>query len=607
MAGRPLQNTNESQQIPLYYSPNTGGIGGHPSYVGLNGRGSSCLNLIPYATKTITGEIDIIFEKRQGFSNTGYTIPTKSGLTGTCSVRDMISINQASDVMVAAFFRDESGTNRIDIAQIRPTAGTWVLIGTISTTAGPPAVNISASTVVYLSEIKVGNVPGVSIVLSDRNAGANTSAAYYALTSGGVFPATSLTKISDADFPTNQTPYVHIVGKIIQMNQIAYIMASDGRIYNSNTDTLGTWSALGFLEAESYTDRGVGLERYKNHVVGFGENTVEFFNDVGTDPTTGSPLERMEQAFIKFGALYAKSIINIEDVLYWIGQSTSGTNNLWRLEGYTPVEIGNNRISIDIDNTKNTSGNDILGPQLQQVVLNGQKLLFLTVKVYDSSLANTIPYLTNEVGETAVRFSNARVHAWLFNIKDGLWSTFSYSNNTALYLDHVHFYFAFQPYINTTYLLFGEIEESVPDNLGDSLLSVNMASAITAEGYNDWSKDDNSELPVACAWASPILDFGTHKRKFLHRYIMQPIVQSGSFTASNTEYYKLAVLKEFVTGSSGLYYTRNIKVPDDYTTIPRIYGNRFGAFRNAQLFFFYQGAGPLSIRNAELDISQGLG
>ena len=277
---RPVQQTFDTVQIPLYdaqqissYSLDSDGI------LGL-GVTQTYVNMIPKTSKnTQTGEPLITLQKRQGFESQ-MDMHSKAALTGDVSVRDMISMTQCSDVLVVAMYKNNAGTKTIEILQVRPTANTALVIGTISTVVGPPAVNISETTDVYLTEIKQGNVPGVAVVITDDSGSSGTSAGYYALTSSGAFTATTLTKISDADFPTNQTPYVHIVGPFQQMNQVTYIMASDGRIYNSNADNIGTWAALGYLEAEAYADKGVGLMRYKHHIVGFGLSTVEFFDDI---------------------------------------------------------------------------------------------------------------------------------------------------------------------------------------------------------------------------------------------------------------------------------------------------------------------------------------
>lgn len=605
-ANDPLKQTNDYRQLPVYFGHSfTGRYEDGGDYLGTLSRSPTLLNMIPYLNKDpVSNTAEIVVEKRQGLGDWEYSIATKSGLSGTMACRDFMPMSTLPDVHVAAFYRNNSGTKTIEIAQIKPTANTWVLIGTISTTAGPPAVTITEETDVYLSEIKVGNVVGVAVVITDKDGASGTSAGYYALSTSGAFTASSLTKISDADFPTNQTPYVHIVGKIVQMNQIAYVMASDGRIYNSTTDTVGTWSALGFLEAEAYVDKGIGLERYKNHIVGFGAKSIEFFNDVGNDPATGSPLQRMDQAFIKFGALYAKSIINIDDNLYWIGFSGGGLNDIWKLDGYTPVGLGTQTIITSLEESFNETNYSFRNLSLQEALFNGKKILFINAHSYDPFILQTSGYLTNETGETAIRASVRRVNAWMYNIKDGLWCSFNYSGNSgASYLDYALFYFSYDHSANITLCLLGDLI-ATPDAYCDALMYINYDADYV--GFTDWSEDDGVAQPIACAWATPLLDFATEKRKFLHKFNILSTLSHRNTGVTGTEYYKLVTYRDWKKYSNAIIHCRNIAVPLYAENSPRIYGNRWGNFRAIQLGFYYQGKGAFAMRGAEIDLSQGL-
>lgn len=600
--------TNVTMQLPLYIPKSRSGAGeGFPDAQVFSSKTASSYNLVPVAQlNPLTGENRIILEKRNGFGSIT-NIPSLKGSATThyWQLRDLLPMTQlGSNDWVAAYLHTDSGTEdqSIKIIHIKYGSNIWTEIGSITTVTGPPAVDVDDDSSVYLSEIKIGNVPGVAVIItraaSSTTSTASSAAGYYALSSSGAFTASSLTKISDSDFPTNQTPYVHLVGPLVQMNQICYVMASDGRIYNSNTDSIGTWSALGYLEAESYADKGVGLLRYKHHLIAFGEKSVEFFDDVGNDPTTGSPLERTSQAFIKFGCTYGKAFINIDDIVYWISLSNTAETEIYKLDGYTPVLVSTREISKYLNESKAYNTLFHRDTVLQATAINGIKTLYVSVWADNEFLKENKANFTLESGEP--NFSTDythKIHGLMLNLRDNLWWTFGLNINPdnekfILYFWSVAEFTYMQPSCNGTYV--------------DSLYYQGIyGSWIGRHNFYDYDFTDSSKNLIVVCWSSSDIDFGTESRKFLHKFKINPVVQHGSITSSNPEYYKLILKKDYKYGAAAQLYTRNIKVPDDGEDQPRIYGNNFGAFRNAVFAFVYQGTGALSLKSAEVSLTLG--
>lgn len=622
MADAKLQETYETRRFPLYERSEMTTISHLTGSETLEGHNQFFQNMIPFISKnTATGDAIINIEKRQGMKLYEDLI-TKSGLAGTINPLDMLAINQLSDTLVIAFYRNNAGTKTIEIAAYRPTAGTFTLIGTIATVAGPPAVTVNETTDIYLTEIKIGLVPGVAVMMTNASGASGTSAGYYALSSSGVFGVGTLTKIADADFPTNQTPYLHIVGAMQQMNEICYIQTSDGRIWNSNTDSIGVWSALGFLEAESYADKGVGLMRFKHHIVAFGENSIEFFDDVGNDPTLGSPLERTEQAFIKFGAWYGKSIINCDDNLYWVGYSNSSTNGIWKLDGYSPVEISTRETNAILELTKLSVpfGNPEFkrNLQVQQVIFNGIKNIYITASVTNSFIRNGFNGFTYETGEMIIfDGSYYQICGVMYNIKDQLWWHFNYGSNkgaTATFdLSGSVFSFIFASLESSQYGLVTVIGNytgfATPTNEQRTLLwwdSFNVGDIF----FNDYTYL-NHNAPIVSSWNSTLISFDTDKRKFFHKYKLIPgswIYHNDSVLPTQDEWIKLIVRKEFIGGGNfNSTICRNVKLPNatNSTSLTRYYGNNLGLFRTAQVGMIYFGYAPLALQAWEGDFSQG--
>lgn len=611
---RPVQQTFDTVQIPLYdaqqissYSLDSDGI------LGL-GATQTYVNMIPKTSKnTQTGEPLITLQKRQGFESQ-MDMHSKAALTGDVSVRDMISMTQCSDVLVVAMYKNNAGTKTIEILQVRPTANTALVIGTISTVVGPPAVNISETTDVYLTEIKQGNVPGVAVVITDDSGSSGTSAGYYALTSSGVFTATTLTKISDADFPTNQTPYVHIVGPFQQMNQVTYIMASDGRIYNSNADNIGTWAALGYLEAEAYADKGVGLMRYKHHIVGFGLSTVEFFDDIGNDPTTGSPLQRTDQAFIKFGAVYGKTTINVDDVLYWVSSSSSNTVGVWRLDGYTPVKVSTDEVDRFITGSlEATTTGAVNSMCLQQCLINNSKQLVLS-GLYDniqsigfwSGRVASGSYETDEPTlptDGQVKYSSH----YVLNIDSNIW-WWLYKGGSDYINDAIRLHGYFASIGPVGYAAFGLPNLTTPLGDGKRLFKISQYNNDTL--FTDYSTADAAAKNYTAFYATNFLFFGTNKRKFMNKLrLWKNTYPDSRIVITEKGQVNIVVLKDGTvmtnTGLPVVLRKMPLQGANNTPVLPFWSANALGSFYRCQVQIGYHGAQPWDINGLEVDLAQG--
>jgi hypothetical protein len=253
-----------------------------------------------------------------------------------------------SDTLIAAYW-DFNVTYFIRIVQYRPGVST-LLIGSISlTTYG---YSDPRDVCVNLSEITVTNAgaiqPGLAVTIHPRVGSTVVPAAancdgFYAIATAGYFTAASLVTIADGDWPTN-TPAKAITGPIVQLNNVHYILTTDGFIHGSYPSDTGpyflpqidVWDAVGVTTASQDSDRGVTLVKYKHHLVAFGSSTMEFFNDEG-QAKPGLPIMRTQQAYIKVGCVNPKAVTVVGDNLYWVGTSLELANiGLYRLSGYTP-------------------------------------------------------------------------------------------------------------------------------------------------------------------------------------------------------------------------------------------------------------------------------
>ena len=146
---------------------------------------------------------------------------------------------------------------------------------------------------------------------------------------------TTFTEITDTAFPSNASRT--ITGNFVFIDGYAFIMDTGGRIYNSDLNSITAWTEDSYISANMYPDTGIGLARYKNMIVAFSKETVEFFYNSGETP--GSPLSRYESGFVHFGCLNQYSYTQIEDTVAWISSSDRSGLSVYLLEGVQPKKI----------------------------------------------------------------------------------------------------------------------------------------------------------------------------------------------------------------------------------------------------------------------------
>ena len=166
-----------------------------------------------------------------------------------------------------------------------------------------------------ITETSISNTPTLVISSSDNTAW------YYQ-------DAGTVTKIADAQFPGNNS--LTLAGTFAHMDGYAFIMDTNGSIWNSDLNSVTSWTAAGVIAANSYPDKGVGCIRKGNRIMAFGTETVQFFEQVGNP--FGTPLQRIESMTVKVGCVNANAITSMGDSVYWAGSSPEGGLSVY---GYT--------------------------------------------------------------------------------------------------------------------------------------------------------------------------------------------------------------------------------------------------------------------------------
>lgn len=202
-------------------------------------------------------------------------------------------------------------------------AGTKIIsaFGSTNSTIYDSTTSLGAITGVAraITETFVGSAPGTPTLVVPSS----DSTAWYYDVGVGV-----MTKISDADFPGNAG--LTTTGSFAHIDGFAVIMTTDGRIWASDLNTVTAWTATSFDSANAVPDRGIGCIRFRNLIMAFGQQSVQFYQNLGLTPFPLSPIPSMTQ---KVGAVSGEAITEISGTVFWAGSSPEGGLSVYQFDG----------------------------------------------------------------------------------------------------------------------------------------------------------------------------------------------------------------------------------------------------------------------------------
>src|SRR6478735_1042881 len=602
MADRPLQAVQDVLRVPLYGMENI-----HNDLSDNAVLGQYIQNMIPqFAIDQVTQSKESYLVKRPGLQ----LVPSSNFMTGIvndisqCSVLDAIPITAVYDVYVIAVFDDSNDT--IYIIGARPAAASYVKIGSFAPTA-------SVDDYCFLSEITqaVAGSATPAVAVSWTNKALTASKGYYAPTAAGVFAAASLVEITSTGFPPKQTPALISIGRFVWLNGVNYIASLDGRIWNStsNGNDITTWNA-GVVAVQAYPDQCMGLERYKHHVIAFGRNSIEFFNDVGDTP---GPLQPTQQAFIKFGARSPRLIKNVNDIMYWVGYGNDGASGVWMLDGYTPTKISTPNIDRAIMGTN--SYGDPSTINLQATMINGIPCL-----VFNGAGGGATPTLPAWYPGTSPTASGAANDTYpidllndfisqtpCYNLQDKTWWYFTTRTNSGIGLICAGTEFG-TPVVQSNVNNYAQIllYQTVGTNKSQNFLyQWGNSLDVNKDDVGNSSDADYPSRPITTEVQMNTMWFGNEKRKRVAKFKIIGHIPYNTTDANVYSFY--------------LFYLRNQDAIDGTLKIPscavrglnfpnafyRYYLNNLGMGRAWSFCLVEKSKQPLTLRAIELDIQQG--
>ena len=271
-----------------------------------------------YASTTLIGSVDS--------TNTSYF----------CGAIDIIR----NDVTNCVFLDSQPSTSALYYVPIDYAIQSGSLTFTADTASGTPTLsNVSGTTPagIYVGQALSGTgIPAGARVLTrspdtvtpttiTMTANATATNNTVTITREGV------AKVIDSDFPLTAC------GEVAELDGYLFVMTSDGKIYNSDLNSITSWSASNYISCDRQTDTGLGVIAYADYIVGFGSNSIEFFRNAGNP--SGSPLSRVDELTIV--GLGGRSITTnstrlvMQGRLYFIGSD----RNLYVMDGMKPRRL----------------------------------------------------------------------------------------------------------------------------------------------------------------------------------------------------------------------------------------------------------------------------
>jgi len=122
---------------------------------------------------------------------------------------------------------------------------------------------------------------------------------------------------------------------------VLFNMRYTGQFGFTNLNDVSIVDPLDFQTVEGSPDKLLGLVVSNRQIWLPGTDSVEVFVNVGD---LNNPFQRIQGAFIEFGAASAWSMVKLGNTVVWLGGGVNGAGIVWLAQGYTPGRISTHAI-----------------------------------------------------------------------------------------------------------------------------------------------------------------------------------------------------------------------------------------------------------------------
>ena len=218
--------------------------------------------------------------------------------------------------------------------QSTPSSGNAGYAIMVWTGAGNGTAVISAfgatNSTIYSATSSLGAITGRCTGITETSINGTATLAVTSTDNTGWYYDTGvgvMTEITDAQWPGDTET---ITGTFAHMDGFAFVMTTRGRLWSSDLNSITAWTANNFTATNAYPDLGIAALRWKNYVMAFGTESIEFYYNAGLTPF---PLARAHAMTQKIGAVSADAIARISDTVFWCGTTPEGGMSIFQWDG----------------------------------------------------------------------------------------------------------------------------------------------------------------------------------------------------------------------------------------------------------------------------------
>lgn len=283
--------------------------------------------------------------------------------------------------------------------------------------------------------------------------------------SGAYYTGAVFTKIIDAAYPSST------LNGSAYLNGYLYVLDVNGSVWGSkNQNDFSAWSSTNVINAWGTVGKPFAIRKYLNEVLVFKTYAIEVFYDAGNNGI-GSPLLPVQQINIKWGCTTPKTIVTIDDDIFWVGTSSSGLNSVIRMNQFNPVPISTPQINRLLSINGAASNNDLFQVAAFSCTMGGNKFYCLSY----------IQALNNVVSTVMLAY----------NLGSGEWSVFNtplIPSNAAGFFHHYPVASANDPFADQTNVLFSTgnvylIDDSVNVDSSSSTVHLPVSMRLRTDNF----------------------------------------------------------------------------------------------------------------------------
>lgn len=151
-------------------------------------------------------------------------------------------------------------------------------------------------------------------------------------------------EITDSAFPTDVQSGLFFDGYFIALSRL------DNAFYLSSLEDGLDWNGIDFATVNQFSDKVIGMTRTHDNLMLCGtKNTQAWYNSGAAN----FPFQPVSGGVIEHGIAAAFSAVELDNTLYYLGRDEHGDGAVWKLNGYTPVEVSTQAIRYALSTATN--------------------------------------------------------------------------------------------------------------------------------------------------------------------------------------------------------------------------------------------------------------